>query len=149
VKYYTISDLLEKNSDNKKTDHVYENLISMNNVEEFDSISLKINTQDPAKDNSFSSIKKLGENGFEYVEKMTVDGENYKIQEENLVDKYTSHYGNIKTKFQADLKHNNLSPVTPATQFIQPLIKNGTTMATNGYEWDLKAGTDLISMVEI
>lgn len=149
VKYYTISDLLEKNSDNKKTDHVYENLISMSNVEEFESISLKINTQDPAKDNSFSSIKKLGDNGFEYIEQMTVDGQNYKIQEENLVDKYTSHYGNIKTKFKADLKHNHQNPVTPATQFIQPLIKNGTTMATNGYEWDLKAGTDLISMVEI
>lgn len=150
VKYYTISDLLEKNSDNKKTDHVYENLINMSNVEEFESITLKINTQDPAKDNSFSSVKKLGQNGFEYISQMTTDsGSTYKIQEENLVDKYCSHYGNIKTKFQAELKHNFTNPMTPFSQFVQPLIKNGTTMAVNGYEWNLKAATDLVSMIEI
>jgi hypothetical protein len=137
-------------SNNKETDHVFENIINMNNVEEMDKITLKINTQDRAKQNSFSSVKYYdSENDtFDYISTMTRDyGQTYKIQEENLVDKLYDHYNKINIIFDAPLKHvNNLNPLK---SFYHPNIKNGTSFVVNGWDYDLKNYTDTIHLTEV
>lgn len=145
VTYHTYSDTVLKKADNKKTDHEYENIININSVIDSEEIECKINTQDLEKCRSFSSMLYKYNNEWQYINTMTMDGgTNYRIQEDNIVQNYVSHYSSPKTIFDCDLKSTTYNPFY---SFGSSICNNPLMLSSQ--EKNLKMGNSKLHLVEI
>lgn len=154
VKFYTITDTAKSNANNKQTDHVYTNIINQNAaIDDKKSVEVKINTQDAAKNRSFSSLlKKDNDDKYQYIEKMWTgeyDGnqnEIYRIEENNVIDTYRNHYSDKKIIFDCILKETDWSPLQILTNRFSNI---SVPMIVNSQEKDFHADKTKIQLVEI
>ena len=154
VTYHTYSDTVLKKADNKKTDHEYENIINMDSIIDAEEIECKINTQDLEKCRSFSSMLYKYNNEWQYINTMTENAptENsqagtYRIQEDNIIQTYKSHYETPKVIFECDL--NDKMTVNPTDLFTCDGVKSGIHMIPNTQEMNLKMGNNKLQLIEI
>ena len=154
VTYHTYSDTVLKKADNKKTDHEYENIINMDSIIDAEEIECKINTQDLEKCRSFSSMLYKYNNEWQYINTMTENApaENsqagtYRIQEDNIIQTYKSHYETPKVIFECDL--NDKMTVNPTDLFTCDGVKQGIHMIPNTQEMNLKMGNNKLQLIEI
>ena len=146
VTYHTYSDTVLKKADNKKTDHEYENIISVGNVIDSEEIECKINTQDLEKCRSFSSMMYKYNNEMQYITKMTIDGgANYRIQEDNIVQNYVNHYKSPKVIFDCDLKKITYNPLC---SFGNNSVY-GKPLMLSSQKKNLKMGNSKLHLIEI
>lgn len=126
------------NKSNSK-DVLYTNVINDNYVNEFDTLELKINTQQKDKPISRSYI--TSNNGYVYTLKHTL-GDSYKEQEKNLIDQYYEHYSSPKRKYTCNIKSKQ-NPYTKVT-----LTAIGGRYVVNAQSIDLKRSNNTITLVE-
>lgn len=155
VTYHTYSDTVLNNSNNKKTDQEYENIINGESVVDAEDIECKINTQDLSKFRSFSSLMfKDSGNNYQYITRMSTDGgTNYRIQENNIIQSYKDHYDEPKVKFNCDIKdHFGITEgydyVLPQPQFYLYNSILDKNMFINGFEYNLKNADVKLKLIE-
>lgn len=147
VKYYSITDAAtKKNSNNKKTDQQYENILNAGNVNDAKEIECKINTQDQSKFRSFSSLLKEVDDEYDYISKMTMDGTNWRIQENNVVQTMTEHYSQPKVIFECDLQGCDF---TNYELLEHTGINNGVKMIVNKQTKNLRETDTELQLVQI
>ena len=154
VIYHNYSDTVLKKADNKKTDHEYENVINIDSIIDAEELECKINTQDLEKCRSFSSMLYKYNNEWQYINTMTENApvENsqdgtYRIQEDNIIQTYKSHYETPKVIFVCDL--NDKLTVNPTDLFTCDGVKPGIHMIPNTQEMNLKMGNNKLQLIEI
>lgn len=128
-----------KSNKSDSKDILYTNIINENYVNEFDSLELKINTQQKDKPISRSYI--TSNNGYVYTLKHTL-GDSYKEQEKNLIDQYYEHYSSPKRKYTCNIKSKQ-NPYTKVT-----LTAIGGRYVVNAQSIDLKRSNNTITLVE-
>lgn len=149
VKFFTVTDTADKNSNNKQTDHTYSNIINEYiAIDDDKSIECKINTQDDAKDRSFSSLLKKDSDGkYQYVDKMWTGTTGlYQIQENNVIDTYKAHYEDRKIIFDCDIKGVDYGPLDV---FAESFSNNIHQMIPDSQEKDLRNNSTKIKLIEI
>lgn len=128
-----------KSNEANSRDVVYTNVINDNYVNEFDSLELKINTQQKDKPISRSYIT----SGDGYVGSIKhVLGDEYKEQEKNLIDLYYEHYSSPKRKYTCnigDLKE-------PYTKVAVSAI--GGKYVIDSQSYDLKLSNNTTTLIE-
>ena len=151
VCYFSYTDTATKKSDNKETDHEYENVINNGSIIDMQDIECKINTQDQSKFRSFSSMMFKYSSTLRYIEKMsttTDDNDNriFRIQENNLVQDRVDHYSSPKIIFDCDLLGTDFHCYDIMND---GNIKDGVVMTVQSQEKDLKNGHTKIKLIEI
>lgn len=149
VKFFSLTDTTDKNSNNKQTDHTYSNIVNEYiAIDDDKSIECKINTQDDAKDRSFSSLLKKDSDGkYQYVDKMWTGTTGlYQIQENNVIDTYKAHYEDRKIIFDCDIKGVDYGPLDV---FAESFSNNIHQMIPDSQEKDLRNNSTKIKLIEI
>jgi hypothetical protein len=128
-----------KSNESNSKDVLYTNIINDNYVNEFDTLELKINTQQKNRPISRSYI--TSNNGYVYTIKHSL-GDTYKEQEKNLVDQYYEHYSSPKRRFTCNI-NSKQNPYTKVT-----LASLGGRYVVNAQSIDLKRSNNTITLIE-
>lgn len=134
-KWYSQKNSNESNSD----DVVYTNVVNDEYVNDFDTVELKINTQQTNKPISRSYV--TTETGYVITLKHR-HSENAKEQEKNLIDLYYDHYSSPKRIYECNI-HQKLLPMTKVTT-----TAIGGTYIVDTQEFDVKLNNNRIKLIE-
>ena len=141
---YTSSDSVKDiySGELHEADILYSNVIDENNVNEFDDLTLRVNTYNP-KAVSYSYVFDLL--GKDYV------GDTYNVarkksakQEEHLISKYVDHYSSPKFTYENTILNKDVTPFSLIHE--ETLNKN---MMVNSVTYDLAMNNAEVQLIEL
>lgn len=130
-------------STKKQDDVIYTNVINTDYVNEWDDLEIKINSQVDNRITSKSSMLIKTADQIEFLTKVYNKTQNeYRIQENNLIEKYYNHYSSPKAILEINIE-NKLKPYS--------IIKEtnlGKDFNLDSYEYDVYSDTLNAKLIE-